>query len=69
MEEVRNAFNILTGKLTGKISIGRLNHKREDNIRTDLIKAGVDKRFSLIWLRIEVHLRVQLEPTLYIAME
>ena len=33
MEEGRSAFNILTGKPTGKKPLGRLRHRSEDNIR------------------------------------
>ena len=36
MEEGRSAFKILTGKPTGKRTLGRPRRKWEDNIRMDL---------------------------------
>ena len=36
MEEGSGAFNILTGKPTGKIPLGRCTRRWEDNIRMDL---------------------------------
>ena len=36
MEEGRSAFKILTGKPTGKRSLGRPRRRWEDNIRMDL---------------------------------
>ena len=36
MEEVRSAFKILTGKHIGKIFLGKLSQRWEDNIRIDL---------------------------------
>ena len=42
MEEGRSAFKILTGKPTGKISLGRPRRKWEDNIRTDLEEIGIN---------------------------
>ena len=42
MEEGRNAFKILTGKPTGKRSLGRLRHRWEDIIRTDLEEVGIN---------------------------
>ena len=36
MEEGRSAFQILTGKPTGKRPLGRPRRRREDNIRMDL---------------------------------
>ena len=41
-EEVRNAFKILTGKPTGKRSLGRLRHRWENNIRMDLEVIGIN---------------------------
>ena len=35
-EEGRSAFRILTGKLTGKISLGRPRHRSEDYTKMDL---------------------------------
>jgi hypothetical protein len=45
MEEMRNAYKILVGKLEGKIPLGRPRHRWEDNIRMDLSEIsweGVD---------------------------
>ena len=42
MEEGRSAFKILTGKLTGKIPLGRLSRRWEDNIRMDLEEIGIN---------------------------
>ena len=36
MEESRSAFNILTGKPTGKIPLGRPRRRWEDKSRMDL---------------------------------
>ena len=36
VEEGRRAFKILTGKITGRKSIGRPMHRLENNIRMDL---------------------------------
>ena len=40
MEEGRSAFNILTGKFTGKRPLGRPRRRWEDNIRMDLEECG-----------------------------
>ena len=42
MEEDRSAFNILTGKPTGKIPLGRPRHRWEDNIRMGLEEIGIN---------------------------
>ena len=42
MEEGRSAFNILTGKPTGKRPLGRPRRKWEDNIRMDLKEMGTN---------------------------
>ena len=42
MEEGRSAFKILTGKSTGKRHLGRPRRIREDNIRMDLEKIGIN---------------------------
>ena len=44
MEEGRSAFIILTGKPTGKRSLGRPRRKWEDNIRMDLKEIGIITR-------------------------
>ena len=44
MEEVRNAFNILTGKPTGKRPLERRRHRRGNNIRKDLKEIGINTR-------------------------
>jgi hypothetical protein len=40
MSEKTNACKTLVGKLEGKRSLGRLSHRREDNIRMDLGEIG-----------------------------
>ena len=35
MEKERNAFEVLTGKPTGNIPLGRARHRGEDNVRMD----------------------------------
>ena len=42
MEEVRNAFKILTGKPTGKRPLGRPRRRWEDNIRMDLEEVDIN---------------------------
>ena len=44
MEKDRNALKILTGKSTGRKSLGRPSHTWEDNIRMDLKEIGVNTR-------------------------
>jgi hypothetical protein len=44
MEEDRSAFKILTGKPTGKRSLGSPRHRWEDNIRMDLKEIGINMR-------------------------
>jgi len=46
MEEMRNAYNILTGKLEWKRSLGRPRRRWGDNIRTDLKKVGWEGRLD-----------------------
>ena len=41
MEEGRSAFKILTGKPTGKRSLGRPRRRWEDNIKMDLEEIGI----------------------------
>ena len=41
MEESMSAFKILTGKPTGKRSLGRPRRRWEDNIRMDLEEIGI----------------------------
>ena len=43
-EEGRCAFQILTGKRTGKRPLGRPRHRWEDNIRMDLKEIGINTR-------------------------
>jgi hypothetical protein len=40
MRGIRNAYSILVGKLEGKGPPGRLRHRWEDNIKTDLREIG-----------------------------
>ena len=42
MEEGRSAFEILTGKPTGKRPSGKPRRKWEDNIRMDLEEIGIN---------------------------
>ena len=42
MEEGKSAFKIVTGKLTGKTSLGRPRRRWEDNIRMDLEEIGIN---------------------------
>ena len=42
MQEGRSAFKILTGKPTGKRSLGRPRRRWEDNNRVDLEKIGIN---------------------------
>ena len=44
MRGCRSAFKILTGKPTGKRSLGRLRHRWKDNIRIDLKETGINMR-------------------------
>ena len=44
MEEGRSAFNILTGKLTGKIPLERPTRRWEDNIRMNVQEIGINTR-------------------------
>jgi hypothetical protein len=39
---VRSTFKILTGRPTGKRSLGRSMHRWEDNIRMDLKEIGTN---------------------------
>ena len=42
IEEDRSAFKILTGKPTGKRTLGRHRRRWEDNIRMDLEEIGIN---------------------------
>ena len=44
MKEGRSVFKILTGKPTGKGSLGRPRRRWEDNIRMDLTEIGINTR-------------------------
>ena len=56
MEEGRGTFKILTGKPTGKRTLGRLRRKLEDNIRMDHKEIGIKMRgIGLIRLRIGIN--------------
>ena len=54
MEEDRIAFKILSGKPTGKRSIGRPRRRWEDNIRMNLKEMGINTRHGLIGLFIGI---------------
>ena len=43
IEEGRSAFNILTGRPTGKRPLGRPRHRWEGNIRMDLVELGINE--------------------------
>jgi hypothetical protein len=40
MGEKRNGYKLLVGKPEGKRPLGRLRHRRVNNIRTDLLEIG-----------------------------
>ena len=42
MKEGRSAFKVITGKPTGKIFLGRLRSRWEDNIGMDLEEIGTN---------------------------
>ena len=42
MEQTRNAYRVLVGKPEGKIPLGRLRRRWEDNIKMDLREVGCD---------------------------
>jgi hypothetical protein len=44
MEEGRSVFNILTGKPTGKIPLGRSMRRWKNNIRMDFKEIGINTR-------------------------
>jgi hypothetical protein len=44
MEEGRSSFEILTGKHTGKIPLGRPRFRWEDNIRMALKGIGINRK-------------------------
>jgi hypothetical protein len=48
--EMRNAYKILVGKSQGKISLGRLVRRWEDNLKLILRKYVVMIWIRLIWL-------------------
>ena len=54
MEEGRSVFKILTGKPTGKRSLGRPRRRWEDNIRMDLEEISVNAGIELIRFRIGI---------------
>ena len=47
MEEGRSAFNMLTGKHTGKRPLRRPRRRWEDNIRIDLEEIGINAELGL----------------------
>ena len=42
MEQSRNAYRVLVGKLEGKRPLGRSRHRWEDKIKMDLSEVGCD---------------------------
>jgi hypothetical protein len=51
MGKRRGAYRVLVGKPEGKRPLGRPRHRREDNIKIDLLEVG-GGWFGLIWLSI-----------------
>ena len=43
MEEGRSAFKLITGKTTGKRSLGRPRRRLEDNVRMNVKEIGTRK--------------------------
>ena len=72
MEQSRNAYRVLVGKLEGKRPLGRRRRKWEDNIKKDLRKVGCDPgdwiaiaEDRIQWrtyVRAVMNLRVHLNP-------
>ena len=54
MEDGRSAFNILTGKPTGKRPLGSPRRRLEDNIRMDLEEISRMRGIGLIRLMIGI---------------
>jgi hypothetical protein len=54
MEESGSGFKIITGKPTGKRTLGRPRCRWEDNIRMDLEDIGINAGIGLIRLRIGI---------------
>ena len=44
IEEIRSAFEMLTGNPTGMIPLGRFRRRWEDNIRMHLKEIGINTR-------------------------
>jgi hypothetical protein len=49
MGEIRNAYNILVGKLKWKRTLGRPRRRWEDNIRMDLTEIGWERVDWVQW--------------------
>ena len=71
MEEGRSAFKILTGKPTGKRSLGRPRRRWEDNIRMDLeeckelVQTLLSSRLLSKNLKIKIYIKIVLPVVLY----
>jgi hypothetical protein len=52
MEEERNTYEVLVGKIEGKRMLARPRHRWQDDIRVDLQEIGGGAWIGLIWLRI-----------------
>ena len=68
MEEGGTAFKVLTGKPTGKRSLGTPRRKWEDNIRMDLEEIGInagnwvdsaqDRKYGRALVNVALNLRI-----------
>jgi hypothetical protein len=52
VEKMRNGYSILVGKPEGKRPLGRLRHRREDNIKMDLRQIGWE---GVDWIQLVQH--------------
>ena len=62
MDEGRSAFNILTGKPTGKKALGRPRRRWEDHIRMDLKEIGINEEYNKGYFSLK-HPYIELEET------
>ena len=64
MEEGRSAFKILTGKPSGKRSLGKPRRRWEDNIRMDLEEIGINAGNWVDWAQDKDYWRAQVNASL-----